>query len=74
MFLAVTGNSWAWVGWGELWTEECVTSVWLSVHCLQETNVRLSFFIKEKKKKLLTICNTPPCRYPEENAGWWGEG
>lgn len=50
MFLAITGNSWAW-RWGEeLWTEECVTSVWLSVQCLQETNFCLSFFITEKKE------------------------
>lgn len=60
MLLALAGNSWAWrrgcVGGvcveagGGLWTEECVTSVWLSVQCLQETNF-LSFFISGEKKR-----------------------
>lgn len=57
----------------KLWAQECVTSVWLSVQCLQETNVCLSFFMTgKKKKKLLTMCNTPPRRYPGEDTGGWG--
>ena len=64
MLVAIAGN--------QLWTKECVTSVWLSVQCLQETNFCLSFFIRGEKKKLLTICNTPPRRYPGGNAGKGG--
>lgn len=41
MFVAVTGNRGAWVGgWGgQSFGLKSVTSVWLSVQCLQETNL-----------------------------------
>lgn len=65
------GHGGSGVGWGGgLWTEECVTSVWLSVQCLQETNFFLSFFIGGKKEKVLTVTHNYVDIQGTTRGGW----